>query len=164
VTTQTVIYAGFWRRLLAVLLDIALVLALTAPAAFLIYGHDYFRWLFNSGDLLLVYGFWDALLSRILPAALVVFFWHQTGATPGKRLMSCKVVNAENLAPLSWQQAATRLVCYGVSILSFYIGFLWIIWDKRKQGFHDKLAKTVVIYAPDDYAELSLDQLSGLPQ
>ena len=44
---------------------------------------------------------------------------------------------------------AFRLLCYLVSALPFYLGFLWAAFDRRKQGWHDKIAGTVVIQEPD---------------
>jgi len=159
VNTATTHYAGFWRRLGATLIDGALVVTLTAPLEYLVYGRGYFRWLTENIDLLNVYGFWDAFFTRILPVLLVVTLWHFMGATPGKKLLHCKIVDAKTLDALSWQQCGTRLLSYTASILPLYLGFFWIGWDKHKQGFHDKLAHTLVLYAPDDYADESLSQL-----
>ena len=41
--------------------------------------------------------------------------------------------------------AFLRLIGYLVSGAMFYLGFLWIAVDPRKQGWHDKIAGTVVI-------------------
>lgn len=57
------------------------------------------------------------------------------------------------------KQAAIRYFAYLVSILPLGLGFLWIIWDKRRQGFHDLIARTVVLYAPADESEKSLRRL-----
>jgi len=152
-------YAGFWRRLAAVLLDSLLVMALTAPLLYLIYGHDYFFWLFRHGDLFNVYGAWDLILTRVLPILALLICWRTLGATPGKLLMSCRIVDSQTLTTPSPIKAVTRLLCYSVSSLPLYLGFFWIGWDKRKQGFHDKMAKTLVLYTPHDYAEQSLQQL-----
>lgn len=158
-TTPNLHYAGFWRRLAAVLLDALLVLFLTAPLLYLIYGHAYFSWLAANNDLLNVYGIWDFLLSRALPILALLIFWHQCGATPGKRLMHCRIVHSRQLTRPGILQSVIRLLAYTVSTLPMYLGFFWIAWDKRKQGFHDKLARTLVLYHPDDYAEQSLAEL-----
>ena len=42
-------------------------------------------------------------------------------------------------------QSIVRYVAYFASIIPFFLGFLWIAVDKKKQGWHDKIAKTVVI-------------------
>ncbi|MDH5778616.1 MAG: RDD family protein [Gammaproteobacteria bacterium] len=157
--TQTIKYAGFWRRLGATFTDALLVVTLTAPLQYLIYGHDYFRWLIRNIDLFNAYGVWDAIITRIIPLLVIVALWHLMGSTPGKRLFHCKIVDAATLGPLSWRQCFTRLFTYAASILPFYLGFLWIGWDKHKQGFHDKLAHTLVLHSPDDYGTESLSDL-----
>ena len=77
--------------------------------------------------------------------------------------MDCQVVDAKTGNPISYLQAFIRYVGYYVSILSFGLGFLWVIWDKKNQGFHDKIAGTVVQFngVPDTYDESqkSLQQL-----
>ena len=152
-------YAGFWRRLVASIIDISLVLTLTAPLLYLLYGHAYFSWFIKEFDLFNFYGLWETLLTRVTPILAIIFFWTRRGATPGKRLLHCKVVDAETEQLPGIKQAFTRFVCYAVSSLPLNLGFFWIAWDKRKQGFHDKLARTVVLYAPDDYAKQSLQAL-----
>jgi len=159
VTTHAQQYAGFWRRLGAVILDSMLVLTVTAPVLYLIYGHNYFYWLITQIDLLNVFGVWDFILTRALPILALLFFWRRIGATPGKVLMHCRIVDSKSLAPPGSVQAITRLLGYAVSSLPLYLGFFWIGWDKHKQGFHDKLAKTLVLYEADDYAEQSLQEL-----
>lgn len=152
-------YAGFWRRLAAALLDAALVLTLTAPLLYLIYGHAYFQWLFTESDILQIYGAWDLILARIMPVVILLICWQRMGATPGKMLMSCRIIDSETKQLPRATKAVTRLLCYFASSLPFNIGFFWIGWDKQKQGFHDKMAKTLVLYTPDDYAEQSLREL-----
>ena len=157
--SQTLQFAGFWRRLAAMMLDMVLVLTLTAPLLFVIYGHGYFKWLFTSLDLLNIYGAWDLILARILPVVLLLYCWHRFGATPGKMLMSCRITDSESRQPMSWPKSVTRLACYAASSLPLNLGFFWIGWDRQKQGFHDKMAKTLVLYTPHDYAEQSLEEL-----
>ena len=72
------------------------------------------------------------------------FFWVRSGQTPGKRLLHLKVVRRDG-QPLSWGTAIARYLGYIVSALPLYLGFLWILWDRNKQGFHDKIAGTVVV-------------------
>ena len=157
--TDAVQFAGFWRRLGAALIDLVLVMTLTAPLLYLLYGQAYFSWLSEHPELLNYYDLWETLLTRVLPVAALILFWTRTGATPGKRLMHCKIVDARTHQLPSIKQAIIRFICYAVSSLPFNLGFFWIGWDKRKQGFHDKLARTVVLYAPDDYAQQSLREL-----
>ncbi len=79
-----------------------------------------------------------------LPAVLVIFFWAWRG-TPGKLILGLLVVDARTGAKLDLLQAVIRYLGYFVSTLPLCLGFLWIAFDSRKQGFHDKLARTLVV-------------------
>ncbi|MES1208129.1 MAG: RDD family protein [Pseudomonadota bacterium] len=89
-----------------------------------------------------------AALATVVPLLVGVYlvaFWRISGQTPGKWLMGLKVVSGDG-RPLSIAQAALRFVGYLVSALPFYAGFLWILGPERR-GWHDRLARTQVIYA-----------------
>ena len=157
-------YAGFWRRLLAFILDSFLFSAVVAPLLLLIYGRNYFYWSSEQTGMFAMYGWADFLLTSLLPIVLIIGFWVKLGATPGKLLLDCRVVDANTLQPLSWKKALLRCVAYAASALPIYLGFAWIAIDKRKQGLHDKLAKTLVLHQADDYAHDSLSTLMEQPQ
>ena len=74
-----------------------------------------------------------------------ILFWRFRGATPGKMLTKAKIVKASNLGQPSTGQLTGRFFAYLVSFVPACLGFLWIAFDKRKQGWHDKLAGTVVV-------------------
>ncbi|MCW9025037.1 MAG: RDD family protein [Gammaproteobacteria bacterium] len=152
-------YAGFWRRLLAFAIDYILLSAVLLPILLMIYGPGYIVWLSESNGLLDYYGLTDLILTKFLPLALIVFFWTRFGATPGKLLLDCKVVTTSDEGSISITTAIIRLFGYVISALPVYLGFIWMAFDKRKQGLHDKLAKTLVLHQPDDYAHMSLDEL-----
>ena len=152
-------YAGFWRRLLAFILDSFLFGAVAAPFLVLIYGRDYFYWSSEQTGIFAIYGIADFLLTTLLPVVLIIGFWIKLGATPGKLLLDCKVVDAKTLQPLSGKKALLRCLAYLASALPLYFGFVWIAFDKRKQGLHDKLAGTLVLYEADDHACEPLDKL-----
>jgi uncharacterized RDD family membrane protein YckC len=93
-----------------------------------------------------------ALLDIKIQIALVVvtiLLWKFRGATPGKMLIKARIVNAATLGKPSAGQLTGRFFAYAVSFFPACLGFLWIAFDKRKQGWHDKLAGTVVIRAGD---------------
>lgn len=152
-------YAGFWRRLLAFILDSFLFSAVVAPLLVLFYGRDYFYWSSAQTGMFAMYGLVDFLLTTLLPIVLIIGFWVRLGATPGKLLLDCRVVDANTLLPLSWKKALLRCIAYAASALPLYLGFIWIAVDKRKQGLHDKLAKTLVLHQADDYAREPLSKL-----
>ena len=73
------------------------------------------------------------------------FFWILSGYTPGMYLMGVTVVTPEG-GRISFWRAVMRLLGWYLSAFFFFIGFLWILIDNRRQGWHDKLAGTCVIY------------------
>ena len=78
------------------------------------------------------------------------YFWQRSGQTPGMRLMQIKVVRDADGGPLTWGPAILRLIGYWISGIVFYLGYIWIFIDKRKRGWFDLIAGTVVIKAPAD--------------
>lgn len=65
------------------------------------------------------------------------------GQTIGMRPLKIKVVTIEG-KPLSWLRILWRYIAFTISLFSI-IGMVWILFDKQKQGLHDKLARTYVI-------------------
>jgi uncharacterized RDD family membrane protein YckC len=134
-------YAGFWIRVGASIIDSILMVAITIPLLGLVYGWQpvgSMKYLEASG---LAY----ALISWVLPAATIVWFWTQKGATPGKMLLSLKIVDAQTGGKLTIGQSLGRYAGYIIASIPLCLGLLWVAFDRRKQGWHDKLAGTVVI-------------------
>jgi uncharacterized RDD family membrane protein YckC len=75
------------------------------------------------------------------------FFWSRGGQTPAYKILGMRVVRARDGGPISFGTGILRLIGYAVSSFIFYLGFIWILFDAQKQGWHDKLANTVVIQA-----------------
>ena len=146
-------YAGFWIRAVASLIDSILVTMIVGPLLWKIYGRGYFQAYFDllegrldmAADKPLFAGPADVLLSLVLPAIGIVAFWIARAATPGKMALSLKIVDAKTLGHMSKGQAIGRYLGYYVSIFPLGLGLLWVAFDPRKQGWHDKLAGTVVI-------------------
>jgi uncharacterized RDD family membrane protein YckC len=86
-----------------------------------------------------------ALVISILALLYFPFFWARGGATPGMRVAGIRVVNDRDGTPLGWGAALLRLVGYWVSGAVFSLGFIWILVDSRRRGWHDLLAGTCVI-------------------
>lgn len=132
-------YAGFWIRTAATLIDTVLLMIITLPILSVIYGGGYFM------SEAFISGFWDVVLSYIFPAIATILFWIYRGATPGKMAFKISIVDARNGGKPSTGQLIGRYFGYYVSILTLMIGYIWVGIDKKKQGFHDKLSKTVVV-------------------
>lgn len=142
-------YVGFWPRVGATLIDTVLVLLITFPLLWMIYGRAYF----DSEQSGWVAGPADFLISWVLPPVAVILFWLRKQATPGKMAVSARVVDAATGDTLSVGQAIGRYLAYFVSTLPLGIGLLWVAFDPRKQGWHDKLAGTVVVRSKRHGAE-----------
>jgi len=156
-------YAGFWIRTIATFIDSILILAVVIPLLTLIYGSEYWLkpidiqslWnvLFSLieernhfGHGIIIHGFWDFVLNFLFPLIAVILFWHAKSATPGKLILGLTIVDANTGDKPSTWQFIVRYFAYLVAILPFFLGFFWIAFDGRKQGWHDKLANTLVVY------------------
>lgn len=139
-------YAGFWVRFWASIIDSILVSIVILPLLTWIYGKDYFLKSIGLAESDSIFeGPAEVLLSYVFPAVVIVLFWIARQATPGKMALSIKIVDADTLGPMSKGQALGRYLGYYVSTFGLMLGFLWVAFDPRKQGWHDKLARTVVI-------------------
>ncbi len=132
-------YAGFWIRFVALLIDLVVMgIVLYVPLSF-IYGEEY--WIGEK----FIYGFWDVMLGYIVPFVATIWFWLRFLGTPGKMATKLEIVDANTGKKMSTGQAIGRYFSYILAALPLCIGFVWVGIDKRKQGWHDKLAGTVVL-------------------
>lgn len=145
-------FAGFWRRLAAELLDGLIYAPISLLVYYQAYGTEIFTAEWGGEPDLLMFS-----MDYLIPALITVWMWQRFFATPGKMLMACQVVDADSGQPLSLRQSVLRYLAYLVSLLPLGLGFLWIAWDKRKQGFHDKIANSVVVM--EDVASVPMSQL-----
>lgn len=135
-------YAGFWIRFAAQLVDGVIILLVTMPMLYLVYGEDYFAPT-ESREMFL--GVWDFVFSWVLPTVFVLGFWIKQGATPGKMLFGLKVLDEKTGNFLTLGQALLRYVSQFLSGIVLFLGYIWAGFDKKKQSWHDKIAKTVVV-------------------
>ena len=153
-------YAGFWIRFLASLLD---TLFLALPVAIVIYFLSDGNWFdfsqYQQNMMMAMSGNTHALdkqpqtsmqwemLFEVVTLLITLLFWKRwRGATPGKKFVHIKIVDAKTLKDINNIQAITRSFGYIVSTLAFLLGFIMVAFRKDKRGFHDLLAGTVVIY------------------
>lgn len=146
------VYIGFWRRALAAVVDSILISIITLPLVVTIYGWEYF-----AEDAPIIAGPADFLVTWILPALAIILFWIYRQATPGKMAVSARILDAKTLRKPSAGQLVLRYLAYYVSIIPLFIGIIWVAFDRRKQGWHDKIAGTVVVR---DSSDTSDNQLS----
>jgi len=138
---ENVEYVGFWARVGACLIDTVLAMLIIVPLSLAVYGTSYFS--FSNTEL--VSGPADVLISWVLPAVAVVLFWIYRQATPGKMAISARVVDAKTGGTLGVGQSIVRYLGYFVSTIPLGLGLLWVAFDPKKQGWHDKIAGTVVV-------------------
>lgn len=108
------IYAGFWIRVTASLIDSILILMMTLPLLSCIDGSGYF----DSTHMYL--GILEFLISWLLPAIAVITFWVCKSATPGKLLTKTKIIDQKTGGQLSVAKSLGRYFAYYISILPFF--------------------------------------------
>ena len=84
------------------------------------------------------------ILAVLLATGYFSYFHGTYGQTPGKMLMGLKVVTVQG-EDLDYLLSFFRFVAGAIFFLLFFMGFFWIGLDLNKQGWHDKIAQTVVI-------------------
>jgi uncharacterized RDD family membrane protein YckC len=122
-------YIGLGSRAAAFAIDALLVFVVVGPLA--------------------LFGLRGFLFEALLPAFAVLAFWRRYGATPGKMAVGARIVDARTGAAPSTGRLVARYAGYLVSMLPLFLGFAWIAIDRRKQGWHDKIAGTVVVNDDD---------------
>lgn len=132
-------YAGFWIRFAASLIDTVLLLLLITPLMHWVYGEVYW----SSDDFLL--GGWDLVLNWICPLIATVAFWVYRSATPGKMALKLEVLDADTGHRLTPSKSVIRYLAYYISAIPLCLGFIWIAFNGKKQGWHDLIANTVVV-------------------
>lgn len=136
---ESIEYAGFWIRVMAALIDSVIVMIITLPITTAIYGEvpkDGYTYL---------QGGWDLVINYLFPAVAVIVFWIYKSATPGKLFNKLTIVDAKTGGKPSISQFIVRYLGYFVSIIPLCAGLIWVAFDERKQGWHDKMAGTLVI-------------------
>ncbi len=148
---QTVTVIGFGRRLVAYIIDAVIlwavglclgfgVLSLTATGA----SQD----AVSSANLAV-----QAVqcVSVLIALAYFVIFWATTGQTPGKMALGIKVIETDG-SPVTWGKAILRYIGYVISGLVLSLGFIWIAFDSKRQGWHDKIANTYVVHKDTEFS------------
>jgi len=149
---QTIQVIGFGRRLVASLIDmlvvgfltfilvVALSLAILLIDIFTAYKYPDREFPVDTMTL------W---LGLIVSVVYFVGYWAKSGQTFGKTVMGIRIVSADG-TPLSWGKAFLRYIGYIVSGIVLSLGFLWLAFDSKRQGWHDKIAGTYVLMGDED--------------
>jgi len=128
-------YAGFWVRFLALLIDGILLGVVTSPFApqFTATGTHFEV---NAGG---------NAIGTLVGLIYFVALWAWRGQTVGMMPFNMKVVGVADGKNIDVMRALLRYVGFIIAAIPLLIGLIWAAFDSRKQGWHDKIAGTVVI-------------------
>jgi len=127
--------AGFWARFAALFID-SIVIAII-PIIVIAIGAG------SSSNGLLAFGY---ILYLILYVGYFVYFeGGPTGQTLGKRALGIRVIDFNNAGPIGYGRAFIRLIGRIIAGFFCYLGYFWMLWDKEKQCWQDKMANDVVV-------------------
>jgi uncharacterized RDD family membrane protein YckC len=119
--------AGFWRRFAAAFLD-GIVLGVIAG-------------ILEAA----LKGVGSAIAILVTIAYYTYFEGSERGQTPGKSALGIRVISLDGSGPIGYGRAFIRWIGRYVSAIVFLLGYLWMLWDKEKQCWHDKFASDVVV-------------------
>jgi uncharacterized RDD family membrane protein YckC len=142
-------YAGFVTRLSAFVIDrliLAGIITLITMVAQFVYGALRVSQWFGTQQLA------QTVMTVVTVSVLVVVFlaydmgfWLLAGQTPGKRIMGVRIVCTDG-DRVHLGNAIRREIGYLISA-TLFLGYLWVLFDNRRQAWHDKLAGTLVVYS-----------------
>ena len=154
-------YAGFWRRCVASLIDTVFFSIVLLVIHALFFGDSGMQITMEDGVLNVQSD--KGFTEQIVIIVITLFMWVKFLGTPGKLVLGCHVIDAKTKQHIKPLQALIRYLSYFVSLIPLGLGFFWIAWDKKKQGFHDKIAGTIVVvestHLSDDESQKSLQEL-----
>jgi uncharacterized RDD family membrane protein YckC len=152
-------YAGFVSRFSALIVDILLIMVTLIVVGLVLrlilqFFHldDFFSYVVDTR--IEQHVFLDNFLRifAVLGSFYFIFFIYYitlhtvaAGLTIGKALIGLRVVRMDG-TPLTFGRSTRRYITFWLSALALFLGLLWVIIDDRRQGWHDKLSDTCVIY------------------
>ena len=113
--------AGFWRRFAASFID-GLVLGVV------------------SSILRALLGYTGEGIGILISFGYFTYFHGATGQTPGDAVLGIRVLDIDDGTVIGYQRAFIRALVSIVSGVVILLGYLWMLWDPRKQTWHDKAA------------------------
>ncbi len=173
-------YAGFWIRLGAGIVDLAIILSLIYSISSIAIrvlssvtpSIPVFSNLHYEQGIIAIVGvleqadpgkrdfFLIIAIASLITMLYMIGMWVWQGQTLGKMVTGIKIIRTDS-SPLTFSYAVTRFLGLILCIAMLGIGFLWIIFDSRKQGIHDKIADTYVVKLPVRQVMLTESYMRG---
>ena len=137
-------YAGFWVRLWAALIDSFILFMFFFFLGFSMGFLD-----FELSQKLSQNTLFNLAVNSVFLLFSIIFWIKMDGKTPGKKVMKIKIVDEMTFENISVKQSIIRAFSYILSSI-LLIGYIMVAFTEKKQGLHDKLAGTVVIYEDNE--------------
>ena len=144
--------APFWRRVAAIIYDAILLIAIWFVTTMIymalkgmIIGVEAMQ---NIAEAELPTS--DLLLTLCLLSTTFLFFayfWQKLGQTLGMQVWRIRIQTIAGKG-INWQQSALRFAGAAISFVTLGIGYLWMLWDKDRMTWHDKMSGTRVVFVP----------------
>jgi uncharacterized RDD family membrane protein YckC len=155
-------YAGFVSRAIALIIDLVLIVTtqfiiiIVSRLVLNFFGFDELaQRIFEPGAggessmlVSIIRWLFAFMGSALLLVVYLVFFWTLIDQSLGQILMGVRVLRTDGRS-MTLVPSVRRIIGYYLSIIPLGLGFLWVLIDDRRQGWHDKLADTVVVYGWD---------------
>ena len=135
-------YAGFWIRFVAYILDVIVLGVITFALTPLLGGGDVVAT--STGGPVTV-NFSAGGISALVGLLYFVGFWAWRGQSPGMIPFNMRIVMAADGSKVDVVRSLLRYVGLIISFAIVFLGVIWVGFDRRKQGWHDKIAGTVVV-------------------
>ncbi len=144
-------YAGFWIRLLAYLIDWLVICVVSAifSGVLRMFAFPFWGWHWVSGWDGPPFEFWRMIFAWFVAAAYFTILWALRSETLGMLVLRLRIVHVDGTRlKRDWEAALLRFLGYFICWATAGLLFLWVAFDERKQGLHDKIANTFVVRLP----------------
>jgi uncharacterized RDD family membrane protein YckC len=142
-------YAGFWKRWAAISIDGVILAATNITLSVMFTNVGTIVLGFHGNDPTMfstIYTFITDAVVALTSVIYAVYFIGAKGKTPGKMAMKIKVLKEDiNDVPGYMSAFLREVVGKFISAIIFFLGYLWMLKDPKKQTLHDKIAGTIVI-------------------
>ncbi len=145
-TASATTYGGFWVRVLAFILDAIVVGLLTTALTPILGAGAMLETTTTAGGVSVNYT--ANAIGTLVGLVYFVGFWGLRGQTPGMIPFRMRVVRVADGTKPDWVLSLLRYVGLIISFVVLLLGVIWVAFDGRKQGWHDKIAGTLVVRDP----------------